>query len=334
MSVSTPGRAFRTDAPGSPFATGSPSRVTGVTATIVLDGLTRRFGDVLAVDGVSAEVLPGRVTGFLGPNGAGKTTVLRMLLGLVVPTAGSATVLGRPYAQLERPATVVGAALEATGFHPGRTARAHLWSLAPASGASRARVTELLEQVGLTAAADRRVGTYSLGMKQRLSLASALLGEPKVLVLDEPANGLDPEGVAWLRSFLRAYAAQGNTVLVSSHVLSEVEQTVDDVLLIARGRIAFAGPLAALDVTGERAMLVRSPDAAAMRAALEAAGLALDAPDAARPDVVVVREPDAARVTEAALRSGVAVSELRPYERSLESVFMELVSTGSSEGVR
>jgi ABC-2 type transport system ATP-binding protein len=294
--------------------------------TIVLEGLTRRYGDVLAVDDVSAQILPGRVTGFLGPNGAGKTTVLRMLLGLVEPTAGRATVRGMEYRDLAEPPTQVGAALEATGFHPGRTGRAHLWSLAPAARADRRRVDGLLQLVGLADAADRRVGGYSLGMKQRLSLATALLGDPPVLVLDEPANGLDPEGIAWLRTFLRSYAAQGRAVLVSSHVLSEVEQTVDDLLLLSRGRLVFSGRLADLDVAGSSGTFVRTPETDRLRAALTREGLSCDPPDARWPDGVVVRGADPGRVSVLAYGEGVTVTELRPFERSLESVFLELVA--------
>ncbi|WP_315097820.1 ATP-binding cassette domain-containing protein [uncultured Cellulomonas sp.] len=297
--------------------------------SIVLEGLTRRYGDVLAVDRVSATIRPGRVTGFLGPNGAGKTTVLRMLLGLVEPTAGRALIGGRAYHEIADPLTVVGAALEATGFHPGRTARAHLSVLAPAARVGAARVGEVLETVGLTDAADRRVGGFSLGMKQRLSLAAALLGDPQMLVLDEPANGLDPEGMAWLRTFLRVFAGSGRTVLVSSHVLSEVEQTVDDVLLISRGRVVFAGELHELGPQGPGATLVRTPDPDALLVALLGAGLdAHRQPD--RPDQLVVRGADAARVGAIAHGASVVVTDLRPKEHSLESVFLQLVTDGGA----
>jgi len=209
---------------------------------VSLTGLTKRFGSLPVVDDLSCTVGPG-VTGFLGPNGAGKTTTLRMLLGLVRPTAGTATIAGRPYAELPEPRRVVGALLEAAGFHPGRTARNHLLILAELGGVAPARVDAVLDEVGLTADADRRVGGYSLGMRQRLGLAAALLGDPEVLILDEPGNGLDPAGMAWLRSLLRDLAGQGRTVIVSSHVLAEVAQTVDRVVILNAGRLRFAGPL-------------------------------------------------------------------------------------------
>jgi ABC-2 type transport system ATP-binding protein len=221
-------------------------------------GLTKRFGAVTALDDLTFSVRPGVVTGFLGPNGAGKTTTLRCLLGLVAPTSGSATIDGRRYRDLEHPLATVGAALEAADFHPGRTARAHLQVIALASGVPRDRVDQLLGLVGLEEFADRRVGGYSLGMRQRLGLAQALLGDPPVLILDEPANGLDPAGIAWLRQFLRSLAADGRTVLVSSHVLSEVEQTVDDIVVIARGRLVRQGTLASLEA-GPAAVLLRTP---------------------------------------------------------------------------
>jgi ABC-2 type transport system ATP-binding protein len=205
-------------------------------AVIEVHDLTKRYGGTLAVDRLGFTLAEGAVTGFLGPNGAGKSTTLRMLLGLTRPTAGSATIGGVPYRELRDPVRTVGALLEATGFHPGRSGRDHLRVLATAAGLPPARVDEVLELVDLSGAARRRVGGYSLGMRQRLGLAAALLGDPEVLILDEPANGLDPEGVHWLRGLLRRLAAQGRTVLVSSHQLAEVAQTVDDVVIIARGR--------------------------------------------------------------------------------------------------
>jgi ABC-2 type transport system ATP-binding protein len=217
---------------------------------ITVAGLTKRYGPVTAVDGLTFTVEPGQVTGFLGPNGAGKTTTLRMLLGLVTPTAGSALIGGQRYAGLGEPRRAVGAVLEATGFHPGRTGRDHLRVLAIASGIPAERVTAVLGQVGLAGAADRRVRGYSLGMRQRLGLAAALLGDPRVLILDEPGNGLDPAGMAELRDQLRALAADGRTILMSSHVLSEVAQTVDRVIIIAGGTLRYAGPLA--DLTAVR----------------------------------------------------------------------------------
>ena len=218
-------------------------------ATIELHGLTKRFGDVVAVDNVSFTVTQGSVVGFLGPNGAGKTTTLRMLLGLVKPTGGTATINGQPYHKLTEPRRVVGAALEASGAYPGRTARNHLRIEAMAGGAAPSRVAEVLDLVDLTGAADRRVGKFSLGMRQRLGLATALLCDPEILILDEPANGLDPEGVHRLRRLLRGFATEGRTVLVSSHILAEVAQTVDSVVIMDHGKLVAQSALADL-VTG------------------------------------------------------------------------------------
>ncbi|MFF5297676.1 ABC transporter ATP-binding protein [Paractinoplanes globisporus] len=209
---------------------------------VVLQGLTKRFGAVPAVRNLTCTMTPG-VTGFLGPNGAGKTTTLRMLLGLVRPTAGTATVGGRRYADLPQPRRVVGALLDSTGFHPGRTGRQHLRISADQSGLPAARVATVLDQVDLGGAADRRVRGYSLGMRQRLGLATALLGDPEVLVLDEPANGLDPAGMAWLRGLLRDLGAEGRTVIISSHVLAEVRQTADRVVIVGEGTLRHTGPL-------------------------------------------------------------------------------------------
>jgi ABC-2 type transport system ATP-binding protein len=219
-------------------------------ATIELDGLTKRFGSLVAVDHVSFSVDQGTVTGFLGPNGAGKTTTLRMLLGLVSPSEGTAIINGYPYRELIEPRHVVGAMLESSGAYPGRTARNHLRIEALAGGAARSRVDEVLDLVDLTAAADRRVGQYSLGMRQRLGLATALLCDPEILILDEPANGLDPEGVHWLRRLLRNLAAEGRTILVSSHILAEVAQTVDSVVIMDHGHLVTQAPLAELTSAG------------------------------------------------------------------------------------
>jgi ABC-2 type transport system ATP-binding protein len=202
-----------------------------------LDHVTKRYGPTVAVDDLSFEIRPGAVTGFLGPNGAGKTTTLRMLLGLATPSAGVATIFGRRYEELDDPLGTVGAVLETATFHPWRTARQHLRIVAAAAGIDEARIAEVLQLVDLAGAADRRVGGYSLGMRQRLGLAGALLGRPRLLVLDEPANGLDPEGIRWLRTLVRDYVRGGNSVLISSHLLSEVAHTVDDVVIIAAGRV-------------------------------------------------------------------------------------------------
>jgi ABC-2 type transport system ATP-binding protein len=222
---------------------------------VTLRNLTKRFGPVTAVAGLSFDAPGGQVTGFLGANGAGKTTTLRMALGLIRPTEGDALIGGRRYADLAHPRRVVGAVLEATAAHPGRTGRDHLRILAHAADVPRQRVEEMLDLVELTGAADRRAGTYSLGMRQRLALAGALLGDPAVLVLDEPANGLDPAGMAWLRGLLRDLAAQGRAILLSSHVLAEVSQTVDRVAIVHEGQLRFAGPLAGLGTSLEDAFL-------------------------------------------------------------------------------
>jgi ABC-2 type transport system ATP-binding protein len=218
--------------------------------TIQISGLKKCFGAVAAVDGLSFTVRPGTVTGFLGPNGAGKTTTLRMLLGLVRPDGGSALINGVPYRDLPEPLHEVGAVLEASSFHPGRTAHAHLRIQAIAADVDPSRVEDVLSLVDLAAAAGRRIGGFSLGMRQRLGLATALLADPAILILDEPANGLDPEGVHWLRDLLRGFAAEGGTVLVSSHLLAEVAQTVDSVVIIQRGRLVTQGPIAELTADG------------------------------------------------------------------------------------
>ena len=218
---------------------------------VVARGLTKRFGNLLAVDQLTFSVSPGTITGFLGPNGAGKTTTLRLLLGLAEPTAGQALVFGRRYRQLDDPGRRVGAVLESSDLHPGRSGRDHLRALALAAEIPPGRIEEVLALVQLGAAANRRVRTYSLGMRQRLALAAALLGDPELLVLDEPANGLDPAGVRWLRTFLRDFAAQGRAVLVSSHLLAEVAQTVDRVLVIHRGRLLASGRLDELTGDGQ-----------------------------------------------------------------------------------
>lgn len=294
---------------------------------LAVEGLTKYFGAVRAVNELSFTVQPGRVTGFLGPNGAGKTTTLRMLLGLVRPTRGAALVAGRPYAELDDPLRTVGAALEATGFHPGRTARNHLRVVATAARLPTARVDEVLGLVGLAEAGNRRVGGFSLGMRQRLGLATTMLGDPRVLVLDEPANGLDPEGIAWLRGFLRHLAGEGRTVLVSSHVLSEVEQTVDDVVIIARGELVRAAPLAALSSTS--AVCVRTPDPERLRVALSADGLVTSGADG----LLRVGGVDSARVGSVAFRAGVELHELYTERSDLEQVFLELTGGGSIAAV-
>jgi len=293
--------------------------------TIRVDSLTKRFDEqTTAVDDLSFTVEPGKVTGFLGPNGAGKTTTLRVLLGLVAPTAGSATFDGRPYRELKRPLETAGAVLERSGFHPGRSGRDHLRVLARAAGFARSRVDELLAFVGLSDAADRRVGGYSLGMRQRLALAAALLGDPPALVLDEPANGLDPQAVRWLRDFLRAQADSGRTVLVSSHALAEVAQTVDEVVVIDRGRLIAHTPLAELTRRTGASVRVRSPEAERLAGLLRERGHRLDGTG---DDQLVVLDSSPEAVGAIAAEHGIAVHELSTAAPTLEDVFLEL--TGS-----
>ena len=281
--------------------------------------LTKRYRKVVAVDDLSFSVLPGRITGFVGPNGAGKTTTLRSLLGLVTPTSGEALIEGKPYARLAAPATRVGAVLETSTFHPGRSGRNHLRTIGTAAGIPRGRVEELLELVGLSGAARRRVGGYSLGMRQRLGLAAALMGDPEILVLDEPANGLDPEGIRWLRTFLRGLAAEGRTVLVSSHVLAELAQTADDVAIIAKGRLVAHAPVDELTARAGAATRVRSPEAARLRELLAAEGI--EATEAG--EALAVKAPPE-RVGELAAANGIVLHELTTESSSLEEVVLEL----------
>lgn len=295
---------------------------------ITVSGLTKRFGHVVAVDDASFSVTPGRVTGFLGPNGAGKTTTLRMLLGLVRPTSGSATIDGTAYGRLHDPAHVVGASLEATTFHPGRTAFDHLRVHAAAAGLETKRIPEVLDLVGLREAAKRRVGGYSLGMRQRLGLATALLGDPRILILDEPINGLDPEGIRWIRDLLRFLAGQGRTVLISSHVLSEVQQTVEEAIVVNRGRIVYTGSLAALDARAGSSVLVDAPDRAALGAALAAAGL-FPQQD---PRGLRVDGASATQVGHIAFVAGLELSGLSEVRASLEDVFLSLIAESTPGG--
>ena len=290
---------------------------------IVVSGLTKQYKRVRAVDNLSFVVEPGRVTGFLGPNGAGKTTTLRMLLNLVTPTAGTATIGGRRYADVEEPLQMVGAILEASAAHKGRTGRNHLRIIAAAAGIPDSRVDEVLELVGLTPAAKRKFRGYSLGMRQRLGIAQAMLGDPKVLILDEPANGLDPEGIRWMRGLLQNMAQQGRTVLVSSHLLSEMEILADDVVIIANGRLVRQGTMSEIVAsigTGSR-VRVRTPNAEALISAVQAAG------GTVTPNgngALMVDGLEAPVIGAAALRAGVELHELVAERPDLEHVFLEL----------
>ena len=287
-------------------------------ARVEVQDLTKQFGSLTAVDHLSFSVEPGRITGFLGPNGAGKTTTLRMLLGLVRPTSGTATIGGQTYIHLRSPQHVVGAALEATNFHPGRSGRNHLRVMADTAGLDSKRVDEMLELVGIPAAARQRAGSYSMGMRQRLALAGALLGDPQVLLLDEPANGLDPEGIRWLRLLLRHLSGQGKTILISSHMLSEVEQTVDDVVIIANGKLIRQGAIG--DLPTEHLSTVRTSEPQRLLEALTASGLHATAAD----DSIQVIGNDLVRIGDIALRAGLPIHELRANENDLEKLFFEL----------
>jgi ABC-2 type transport system ATP-binding protein len=286
---------------------------------IEVDGLSKRFGKTQAVAGLSFRVEPGTITGFLGPNGAGKSTTLRSVLGLVHPDAGEATVLGVSYAELDRPLHRVGAVLEASEVHPGRSGHNHLRVQAAAAGLPASRVEEVLALVELSAAAKRRVKGYSLGMRQRLGLATALLGDPEVLVLDEPANGLDPAGIRWLRDLLRSLAAEGRTILVSSHVLSEVAQTADRVVIIHRGKLVKQAPIEEVLAGAQGGTVVRSPELDRLAGVLsKAGGNVLMGGDGA----VVGLPPE--RVGELAAANGIVLHELRVEQATLEEVFLEL----------
>jgi ABC-2 type transport system ATP-binding protein len=294
------------------------------TGRIVVSNVTKTFGAVRAVHDLSFTVEPGRVTGFLGPNGAGKTTTMRVVLGLATPTSGGATVEGVPYPQLVNPGRTVGAVLESTSFHPARSARNHLRVYAVAAGVPDERADEVLATVGLSAAARQPVRAFSMGMRQRLALATALLGDPRILILDEPANGLDPEGIVWLRGFLRHLAHnEGRTVLVSSHVLSEVEQTVDSVVIIARGRLVHEGTLDELKGAGTVtvSVVVATPTPDKLIAALTQPSVTVTS---GADGTLQVSGASAAEVGHMAWQAGVELHQLREAASNLERVFLEL----------
>ena len=293
-------------------------------AAVEVRGLTKRFGEQLAVDDVSFDLPAGKVVGFLGPNGAGKSTTLRMIVGLTAPTAGSATIFGTPFHDLPNPAHTVGSIVDGVGYHPGRRGIEELRVSADAADLPFERCDEVLELVGLQAAATKRVGQYSLGMRQRLGIAQALLGDPQVLLLDEPANGLDPEGIHWVRQLLRHLADEGRSVLVSSHLLGEVARLVDDVIVIRRGRIVAQASVAELTGAAGGALCVRSLDDPRLSLALAGAGAEVST----AAEGLVVLGLDPADVGRVALGAGIVLTELRPFTAELEDVFMELTAGG------
>jgi ABC-2 type transport system ATP-binding protein len=318
-----------------PAAQRRGSSPAGTAPSVEVRGLTKHFGSVVAVDDLTFSVEPGIVTGFLGPNGAGKTTTLRMLLGLVSPTSGRALVNGVVYRDLPDPTRTVGAVLEASGFHPARTARNHLRTIAAVAGIDFARVDEVLELVGLGADARRTVGKFSLGMRQRLELARALLGDPEVLVLDEPANGLDPQGIAWIRGFLRWFASSGKVVLVSSHLLAEAAQTVDDVVILANGRLVGHGPLQQLlqGATASLTVRVRTPDARRLVSVLQAAQPGSGTVRLEGPDTVVVEGTTPEQVGPVMAENRIVVHEMTSTRgESLEQLFFQMTEGGQMGG--
>jgi ABC-2 type transport system ATP-binding protein len=286
-------------------------------------GLTKRFGDLVAVDHVSFTIERGSIVGFLGSNGAGKTTTLRMLLGLIAPSEGTATIDGRPYQQLPSPPHAVGAVLDSSSGHPGRTARNHLRIHALATGAPAARVAEMLDLVELTDAADRRVGGFSLGMRQRLALATALLCDPEILILDEPGNGLDPEGLRWLRGLLRDLASDGRTVLISSHILAEVAHTADSVLIMDHGRLVTQAALDELMSATSQRVQVRSPRAAQLATALEERGATARLLDA---EHIEVTDATGEQIGTLAAELAIPIFETTTQTPDLEDVFLRLTT--------
>jgi ABC-2 type transport system ATP-binding protein len=284
--------------------------------------LTKRYGDKTAVDGISFTVRPGLVTGFLGPNGAGKSTTMRLIVGLDRPTSGSVTVAGQRYVDLKAPLHEVGVLLDAKAVHTGRSALNHLRAMAATHGIPRKRVDEVIDLTGLQSVANKRVGGFSLGMGQRLGMAAALLGDPNILILDEPVNGLDPEGVIWVRTLSRQLAAEGRTVFLSSHLMSEMAQTADHIIVLGRGRIIADAPVAdILAQANGKAVLVKTPDAARFAALLASSSATVVAPT---PDTLTVTGLDAAAIGELAARSSVVLHELTPQEASLEDAYLEL----------
>ena len=290
---------------------------------IEVEHVTKRFGEKVAVQDLSFSVRPGIVTGFLGPNGAGKSTTMRVILGLDRPNAGTATINGRSYQELKAPLTEVGALLEARAIHTGRSAFNHLLAMAQTHGIGRERVGEVIEMVGLTEVAPKRAGGFSLGMGQRLGVAAALLGDPSILILDEPANGLDPEGILWIRTLLKGLAAEGRTVFLSSHLMAEMAQTADHLVIIGRGRLIADTTVSELvaQASHDAAVMVRSPQAGELREALGADGVTITSPERG---MLEVRGLTSAQVGEAAASKGIVLHELIAQQASLEQAFMRL----------
>ena len=284
-------------------------------------GLTKRYGDKIAVNNVSFTVEQGKVTGFLGPNGAGKSTTMRMILGLEKPNEGSVTINGHPYVKSRKPLAVAGALLDAKGVHPGRTARSHLRSLAATNGISRKRVEEVLSLTGISAVANKRVGGFSLGMGQRLGIAAAILGDPQVLLLDEPVNGLDPEGVIWVREFVRDYAARGRTVLLSSHLMSEMAQTADRVIVLGRGKLIADAPIDEVMNSGKQQVKVVSPHAKYFMAGLQKSQIAVEAE---AENTFRVDGVSAAELGQYAADNNFVIHELTPISQGLEEAYLSL----------
>jgi ABC-2 type transport system ATP-binding protein len=295
---------------------------------IEVDRLTKRYGKTVAVDDLSFRVTPGRITGFLGPNGAGKTTTLKAILALIHPTSGTTRVLGKHYHELDDPAHKVGAVLETSRYHPGRSGRNHLRVLAAQAGIPHQRVEEVLELVAMKEPAKRRVGGYSLGMRQRLGLAAALLGEPQLLILDEPANGLDPAGIRWLRDLLRSLAQEGRTILVSSHVLAEIEQIADEVVIIHRGKFVAQSTTAELAARAAAGVRVRSPDANRLRELLVGQGMSAIALENG---TLGVTDGTPERVGELAAANNIVLHELVAEKATLEEAFLELTAGETTE---
>jgi ABC-2 type transport system ATP-binding protein len=296
---------------------------------ITVENLTKRYGSTVAVNDLSFEVKPGVVTGFLGPNGSGKSTTMRTILGLDNPTSGRVSINGKTYRHINAPLHEIGALLDAKALNPTRSARNHLRALAAANNIPYSRVDEVLEFVGLAAVAKKRAGSFSLGMSQRLGIAAALLGDPQILLFDEPVNGLDPEGIRWIREFFRTLANEGRTVFVSSHLMSEMALTADQIIVIGRGHLITTGSVSDLTASVAGSVLVRSADNARLAEALRGAGARVEDGTS---DALVVNDLDATRVGQIALSAGVALSELSPQRASLEEVFMELTADSVEYG--